>query len=73
MREPLIVSWPRQLPAGRTSDAIVTSPDFFPTLLDLAGLPAEPRLHTDGASFAPGLRDRAARPADRSVYPRFRS
>jgi len=68
VREPLIVSWPRHLPAGRTSDAIVTSPDFFPTLLDLAGLPAEPRLHADGASFAPGLRDPAVRPADRPIY-----
>lgn len=68
VREPLIVSWPRHLPAGRTSDAIVTSPDFFPTILDLAGLPTEPRLHVDGASFAPGLRDPAVRPADRPIY-----
>ncbi len=68
VREPLIVSWPRHLPAGRTSDTIVTSPDFFPTLLDLAGLPAEPAIHVDGASFAPGLRDPAVRTADRPVY-----
>jgi arylsulfatase A-like enzyme len=68
VREPLIVSWPRHLPVGRTADAIVTSPDFFPTLLDLAGLPAEPRLHVDGASFAPGLRDPAVRTAERPVF-----
>lgn len=68
VREPLIVSWPGHLPAGRTTDAIVTSPDFFPTLLELAGLPAEPRLHVDGASFAAGLRDPAAPPVDRPVY-----
>ena len=68
VREPLIVSWPHRLPAGRTSDAIVTSPDFFPTLLDLAGLPAEPGLHVDGVSFAPLLRDPAVRPADRPIY-----
>jgi len=68
VREPLVVSWPGHVPAGRSSGAVVTSPDFFPTLLDLAGLPAEPRLHVDGVSFAPGLRDPASQPADRAIY-----
>lgn len=68
VREPLIVSWPRHLPAGRTTDAIVTSPDFYPTLLELAGLPAEPRLDVDGVSFAPGLRDPALPSAERLIF-----
>ena len=30
----------------------MTSPDFFPTLLEMCGLPARPTQHVDGVSFA---------------------
>jgi arylsulfatase A-like enzyme len=38
----------------------VTSPDFFPTLLESAALPPRPEQHEDGVSFMP-LLDGAAR------------
>lgn len=56
VREPLIVVGPGVSKAGTVSDAIVTSPDFYPTLLELAGLPARPQQHLDGVSFAKALR-----------------
>jgi arylsulfatase A-like enzyme len=64
----LIVAWPGHIVPGGSTDAIVTSPDFFPTLLELAGLPARPELHVDGVSFAPVLRaPEAARP-ERPIF-----
>lgn len=40
LRTPLIFSWPGVIPQGRVSDALVSTLDLFPTLLDYAGLPA---------------------------------
>jgi len=51
VREPLIVKWPGHAPAGRATGEPVTSPDFYPTLLDAAGLPPLPEQHRDGESF----------------------
>jgi arylsulfatase A-like enzyme len=38
LRMPFIVRYPRTVPAGRTSDAIINNVDFAPTLLDFAGV-----------------------------------
>jgi len=56
VRVPLIVSAPGVTKAGSVSDAVVTSPDFYPTLLDLAGISALSRQHPDGVSFIESLR-----------------
>ena len=51
-RVPLIVYWPGVTkPATRTDRATVGT-DYFPTFLDIAGLPLRPREHLDGESFA---------------------
>jgi arylsulfatase A-like enzyme len=68
VREPLLVSWPGHIAPGRTTDAIVTSPDFFPTLLALSGLPERPKLHVDGVSFAPTLLDPSVQAPERAIY-----
>ena len=39
IREPTIVKWPGMTPAGSTSDQLVMSTDFLPTMLDIAELP----------------------------------
>jgi arylsulfatase A-like enzyme len=56
VREPLIARWPGVVPAGSTCDEPVTSPDFYPTLLTVAGLPPRPEQHVDGTSIDPLLR-----------------
>ena len=55
-REPLIISWPGIVKPGTLTDSPVTSPDFYPTLLEAAGLDLIPRQHVDGESFFPLLK-----------------
>lgn len=55
-RVPLIVRAPGLTRAGATSQLPVSSPDFFPTLLELADVPLEPEQHVDGRSLLPALR-----------------
>ncbi|MGH9159255.1 MAG: sulfatase, partial [Vicinamibacteraceae bacterium] len=52
IRVPMIVRAPGVTEPGRWSDTPVMSMDFFPTVLELAGLPARPELHVDGVSLA---------------------
>ena len=54
-REPLMVRWPGHIEAGSTCTVPVTSPDFYPTLLEMAGLDPIPEQHCDGVSIAPLL------------------
>ena len=55
-REPLFIIWPGVTQAGAVCEEPVTSPDFYPTLLEMAGLTLCPEQHTDGLSLAPLLR-----------------
>ena len=53
IREPLLMRWPGTIKPGAQIDTPVSSPDFFPTLLDIAGakLPADDP--GDGLSLVP--------------------
>jgi len=51
IREPLIVSWPSQFSAGRTIDVPVSGIDFYPTLMDAAGIKKEQEHTLDGESL----------------------
>ena len=51
IRVPTIVRWPKQIAAGASNATPLISNDFYPTLLELAGCPAEPQQHVDGISF----------------------
>jgi arylsulfatase A-like enzyme len=70
VREPLVVRWTGKIAPG-LSDQIITSPDFVPTLLELAGLP-ESTTALDGKSFTSALR---GQPSDRGPvywhYPQY--
>ena len=50
LRIPLIVRWPRHVPAGKVADEPVINTDWVPTLLDLVGRPVPTGL--DGVSIA---------------------
>lgn len=72
-REPLIVRWPGEITAGRVCGQVTTSTDFYPTLLDCAGLSLLPDQHCDGVSILPVLR--GDEPFDRGAifwhYPHY--
>lgn len=72
IREPWIVVAPGITTPGTTCDTPVTSPDFLPTLADLAGVPLPRGLQPDGVSLVPLLRGGAipARPIFWH-YPRY--
>jgi arylsulfatase A len=55
VREPLIVKWPGKIKAGSTCNEMVIGMDFYPTILEFAGLVAKPEQHADGVSIAPLL------------------
>jgi arylsulfatase A-like enzyme len=56
IREPMIFHAPGVTKAGSTCATPVISTDFYPTLLELAGLPPLPRQHVDGVSLVPLLK-----------------
>lgn len=55
-RVDLIARWPGTIPSGTTCAVPVTSTDFYPTMLAIAGLPPAPEQHVDGTSILPLLR-----------------
>lgn len=57
---PLIVRAPGVTKPGQVNDQPVISTDYFPTILELAGLEPKPELAADGASIVPFLRGEAA-------------
>jgi arylsulfatase A-like enzyme len=56
IREPLIVRWPGVAQPGAVINTPVSSPDFFPTLLEAAGAKPAPGQRLDGVSLIPVLR-----------------
>jgi iduronate 2-sulfatase len=67
---PLIVCAPGLAPAGARCQSLVETVDIYPTLCELAGLPAPQGL--DGASFAAALKSPATKTKDAvyHVFPR---
>ena len=56
IREPMLIRAPGVTEPGAVIDSPVTSVDFYPTLLELAGLRTRPDQHVDGRSMVPLLR-----------------
>ncbi|MCB0188200.1 MAG: sulfatase-like hydrolase/transferase, partial [Caldilineaceae bacterium] len=54
-REPLLVKWPGVTMAGCRCAVPVTSPDFLPTLLEMAQVPSPTGMPLQGVSLAPLL------------------
>ena len=73
IREPMIVRWPGVTSPGTVCEEPVTSTDFYPTMLDIAGLPARESQHPDGVSLVPLLK--GAKSLDREAiywhYPHY--
>ena len=56
IREPTLIRAPGVTKPGSVSHKPMISMDFFPTILDLAGLPLQPKLHVDGRSLLSQLK-----------------
>jgi len=67
IREPLLIRWPGVVKAGSVIDTPVSSPDFFPTILEAAGVPLPAGQPSDGLSLLPLLKGGAA-PAERPLF-----
>ena len=55
IRAPYYIRYPAVTKPDTTSDTPVTGADFYPTILELCGLPLTPQQHRDGVSLVPLL------------------
>ena len=60
IRQPYYIRVPGITKPGSTSDQLATGTDFYPTLLELAGLDLLPAAHVDGRSLVPALKGKTA-------------
>ncbi|MGJ8643248.1 MAG: sulfatase [Luteolibacter sp.] len=60
VREPFVVKWPGKTALGSTCEEMVIGMDFYPTMLEMAGLPPRPDEHQDGVSLVPLLTGKIA-------------
>ena len=51
IREPFMIRWPGVTDQGGTCSQPVISTDFYPTMLEIAGLESRPQQHRDGESL----------------------
>ena len=58
-RVPFMVSWPGKIKAGTTKDALVSSLDILPTILDITGINLPDDRTIDGISLFPVLEGRS--------------
>jgi arylsulfatase A-like enzyme len=57
-RVPGVIVWPGTVKAGTKSDAVISSVDYYPTLLEMTGLKPQPGQRFDGVSIVPALKGR---------------
>ena len=70
IRVPLIVKWPGKVATGSTSEAIVSSVDFFPTFLEMAQGKRPKDQVLDGFSMLPALTENKFDP-EREVFTHY--
>ncbi|MDZ8117035.1 sulfatase [Pontiella agarivorans] len=66
IREPYLIYVPGMTHEGEVSEEPVIGMDFYPTILELAGLPLMPEQHVDGVSLVPLLKGESI--ADRDLF-----
>lgn len=72
IRMPLLARWPGHIAPGSTSDQVMISMDFLPTLLAMTGGNGATAGTFDGLDLSAQLTGRAA-PVDRTLYGRFKA
>ena len=67
IRDPLIVRWPGVIKPNSICSNVVVSVDYYPTILEIAGIKMAPKQIVDGQSILPCLKETvAAKP--RSIF-----
>lgn len=72
LRVPAIISWPARIPAGVTSEQVMITMDWVPTLLAAAGTAPAEDFPSDGLDLLPQLTGDAA-PVGRRLFWRFKA
>jgi arylsulfatase A-like enzyme len=70
IRVPCIVRWPGHGKSGIVSEEPIISTDWYPTILEMAGLPMEEGQHKDGVSIAPLVKGESSLDRD-AIYWHF--
>jgi arylsulfatase A-like enzyme len=68
IREPMIIKWPGVTQSGSVCSEPVTSTDFYPTMLEMAGHPLMPEQHVDGVSLVPLLKQESKTLSRNALY-----
>ncbi|MBK1830412.1 sulfatase [Verrucomicrobiaceae bacterium R5-34] len=68
IREPLIVKWPGVTKPNSISSYPTISTDFYPTILEMAGLESMPKQHIDGTSLVSALKEPNKKSKDRILF-----
>jgi arylsulfatase A len=61
---PLVVSWPGKTPRGKVCKDLVDMSDFFPTLMEAAGVTVPKSYPLDGRSFLPQVLGKKGNPRE---------
>jgi len=72
LRIPAIMSWPARIPRGKTSDQVMISMDWLPTLLAAAGAAPDPEHPPDGLNLLPIVANNAL-PVPRKLFWRYKA
>jgi arylsulfatase A-like enzyme len=72
LRIPAIISWPARIPQDRTSDQVMITMDWMPTLLAGAGVSPDPAFPPDGINLLPMLAGASA-PVQRKLFWRYKA
>ena len=72
LRVPTLICWPARIPAGQVNEQVAITMDWFPTLLEAAGVAPHPEYPPDGISLLPVL-TRMAGPRPRKLFWRYKT
>jgi arylsulfatase A-like enzyme len=72
LRVPTMICWPSRIPAGHVSDQVAITMDWFPTLLEAAGVEPDAHHPPDGVSLLPILSGQSA-PMPRKLFWRYKT
>lgn len=71
IRVPLVVSWPGVIKPGTVSNVPVSGVDMYPTLCELAEVPASDQQPLDGISLVPMLKGESGELSERALFWHF--